>query len=68
MNTSIKRTSEEWLIEFGIDRRDILNPDGWDRWNFDVSWAERISLREFQGRLKKSTLVNTPDIRKALGY
>jgi len=68
VNANINRTSDEWLIEFGIDRHDILDPDGWDRWNFDVSWAEVISLNEFKKRLKASTVNVTPEIRKAIYY
>ena len=57
-NIEIKKTSIEWLmniqnhIEFSI-----LDPDGWDRENYQYSfYEERISKEEFLDRLYKSTL------------
>lgn len=33
----------------------VLDPDGWDRANFEQSWAEMISEEEFRARLQRST-------------
>lgn len=55
MNDNILKTSEEWLELKFPDVR-ILDPDGWDRKNFDYSFnIEKIDFIEFQQRLAKST-------------
>lgn len=46
------RTPTEWEQLLGFQ---ILDPDGWDRSNFEVSWAEPISESEFRTRLAVST-------------
>jgi len=52
-----KKTSREWCRELRIAQRDILDPDGWDRTNFDYSFrAEKVSLEEFGDRLGCSTV------------
>lgn len=48
------RSSVDWLKDF--PNLVILDPDGWDRSNFDESWAELISREEFLDRVTKSTL------------
>ncbi len=60
MATKIKKeklkSSEEWQREFK-DKILVLDPDGWDRKNFEYSWKkEKISLAEFKKRCEKSTL------------
>lgn len=51
-----KRTSEEWYKEF---RYIILDPDGWDRKNFQFSWyEEEITYKEFIHRAMRSTISN----------
>ena len=62
----MKKNSSDWCKHFGIDRHDIMDPDGWDRWNFDASWAEAIDMQEFLRRLRESTVVHTPAIGKAI--
>ena len=50
----IKKTSAEWIKEVGYE---VLDPDGWDRANFDYSWnKEKITMAEFQRRLALSTV------------
>lgn len=49
------RTSEEW----SNTRQDVIvmDPDGWDRRNFQFSWfEEKITSSEFQRRLMRSTV------------
>jgi hypothetical protein len=53
----IKKTSEEWLKELYPDYV-ILDPDGWDRTNFDYSFnKELITEDEFKLRFMKSTIM-----------
>ena len=48
------KTSQDWqdIIEEFIM---VEDPDGWDRQNFDASWAELITWDEFMERLSVST-------------
>ena len=49
-----KKVSSEWIMEVGYE---VLDPDGWDRSNFQYSWyEEEISYEEFQKRLINSTI------------
>jgi len=53
----IKKTSAEWIRESVFL---VLDPDGWDRVNFDFSWnQEKITMAEFQRRLSRSTTYKT---------
>lgn len=52
-------SSDEWLARLNIDRKSILDPDGWDRSNFEASWAEKITRDEFVNRVLKSTCTLT---------
>jgi hypothetical protein len=57
MNKLIKKSSEEWFKELYEGRIEIMDPDGWDRYNFDYSWYdEKIDIIEFEKRLMVSTL------------
>jgi len=48
------RTSEEWNQIFNIP---IMDPDGWDRKNYDYSFKEeKISYEEFRMRVNRSTI------------
>ena len=48
------RTSEEWNQIFNIR---IMDPDGWDRKNYDYSFKEeKISYEEFRMRVNRSTI------------
>ena len=47
-------TSEEWSKEYIL--AEIIDPDGWDRSNFQYSWyEEKISFKEFEQRAMRST-------------
>jgi hypothetical protein len=49
------RTSEEWQ-KLQPDTV-VLDPDGWDRQNFEYSWHEElISLAEYGKRVNSSTI------------
>lgn len=48
-------TSEQWHNKFKHEV-EVIDPDGWDRKNFEYSWyKERISQKEFEKRLMEST-------------
>jgi hypothetical protein len=52
----ILKTSEEWQKEIKHFMR-VLDPDGWDRKNFQHSWyEEKISKQEFCKRTSISTV------------
>jgi hypothetical protein len=42
-----------------------MDADGWDRMNFDESWAELINHEEFLNRAFRSTMAANADLRKA---
>lgn len=50
-----KLDAEGWLNTPKYQGIMVLDPDGWDRKNFDSSWAEIISEQEFERRLSLST-------------
>lgn len=50
----MKKVSSEWIKEYNIK---ILDPDGWDRKNYDYSFnKEKITKEEFERRLVRSTI------------
>jgi len=50
-----RRTSEEWQRLYPKIR--VLDPDGWDRRNYDYSWhQELITEEEYGRRLAQSTI------------
>jgi len=54
------KTSEEWkeILLDGIDI-DILDPDGWDRQNWQYSFKEeKITAGEFRNRVSRSTCMS----------
>ncbi len=52
----IKKTSNQWYKHLE-DKIKIIDPDGWNRKNFDYSWFyEEITWDEFINRLIKSTI------------
>jgi hypothetical protein len=54
MTNEIK-TSEEWSKEL-LKGSVILDPDGWDRQNYQFSWfEEKITAKEFLLRASSST-------------
>lgn len=50
-----KRTPDEWLATPDYTGIVVLDPDGWDRSNFEESWAEAITRDEFESRIGTST-------------
>lgn len=53
----MKKASSEWIKEYNIK---ILDPDGWDRKNYDYSFnQEKITRTEFEKRLVRSTIQGT---------
>lgn len=53
---STLRTSKHWVACFNVV---ILDPDGWDRKNYDESFNyEKINLQEFFARLRDSSCMN----------
>lgn len=53
----VKKAPELWILQTGIQ---ILDPDGWDRKNYQVSWYEPITRDEFIERAKMSTCYAWP--------
>ena len=50
----MKKISSEWIKEYNVK---ILDPDGWDRKNYDYSFnKEKITREEFERRLVRSTV------------
>jgi hypothetical protein len=53
----LKKTSVEWHKELYPDYI-ILDPDGWDRTNYDFSFnEEKITEEEFKERFLRSTIM-----------
>lgn len=50
-----RMTAEEWLNIPDYHGVKVLDPDGWDRSDFERSWAEQITREEFEARLTEST-------------
>ena len=66
-NITIKelKTSQDWfndaVVINGHHLNKVLEPDGWDRKNYQYSWyEEKISFREFIRRCEISTCVWRP--------
>ena len=53
------KTSEQWsIIHKALTGQIVVDPDGWDRKNYDYAWhKEEISHEEFIRRLENSTTV-----------
>jgi hypothetical protein len=51
-----KQNADKWLASPIFNGVTVLDPDGWDRSNFAESWAEQITLGEFNRRLNLSTI------------
>ena len=52
-----RKTPAEWLATADYDGITILDPDGWDRTDFEASWNEPITRHEFTVRLGLCTCV-----------
>lgn len=52
----ILKTSQEWQEIFYTIK--VVDPDGWDRKNFQYSWhEEKITREEYSNRIEKSTVM-----------
>lgn len=59
------KTSEKWANVLLKDGEMILDPDGWDRENFQYSFFEEmINEEEFRRRMMFSTVVLAPQEKK----
>ncbi|TLX16011.1 hypothetical protein [Rhizobium sp. MHM7A] len=57
MTEQILKTSEQWQAD-AEHTYVVLDPDGWDRSNFEFSfYEEKITEQEFMKRLASSTLM-----------
>lgn len=53
----IKKTSAQWQSLYPYPK--VLDPDGWDRKNYDYSWNEElITLEEYKNRCNRSTCLH----------
>lgn len=50
------KTSQEWL-DILYPGTIVMDPDGWDRKNFEKNWNEKINKEEFEKRLCYSTCI-----------
>ena len=55
-----KKNAEGWLATDRYAGVTVLDPDGWDRKNFVQSWAEELTLEEFDERLLQCTVQILP--------
>lgn len=53
----LKLTPDEWLARSEFWGVVVVDPDGWDRTNFEKSWLEPLTHSEFKRRLEKSTCI-----------
>lgn len=57
--TPITKTSNEWIKEEEYTEIIIMDPDGWDRQNYEYSFNEElITKEEFFNRLSLSTCMH----------
>jgi hypothetical protein len=54
----MKKTPDEWLKDPKYSGITVVDPDGWDRINFEQSWAEPITEVEFTARVMMSSCLN----------
>lgn len=62
----MSKSADEWLASPEYLGVTILDPDGWDRFNFDTSWKEKITKREFNRRLSLSTSIIDKNLQGGL--
>lgn len=56
-DTEILLTPDEWLRTEAYKDLTILDPDGWDRTNFEEDWIKPITVEEFNKRIIISTII-----------
>lgn len=55
--SEIKKSSQQWQSLYPYPK--VLDPDGWDRENYNYSWYEElITLEEYNRRVSNSTCMN----------
>lgn len=54
------KSSALWAQDDDYKHMTIMDPDGWDRQNFEESWNEEITKEEFDKRLLQSTVIMRP--------
>jgi len=54
----IKKSSREWLLD--CPTLVVYDPDGWNRQDFNNSWNELITKKEFDKRVSHSTCLIYP--------
>lgn len=59
------RTPAEWEKELDVI---VVDPDGWDRTNFEEDWAKPISREEFNQKLGRSSVTDLGAVARALGW
>lgn len=52
------KSSYDWLAHPDYSHIMVMDPDGWDRSNYEASMEELITESEFQSRLMQSTIVS----------
>lgn len=66
MTEQILKTSEQWQSDVEHTYV-VLDPDGWDRSNFQFSFhEEKITEEEFMKRLANSTIIIGPKRRPGI--
>lgn len=58
------KTPDEWLATDHFEGVKVLDPDGWDRKDFERTWAQKITYPEMLKRLSKSTVKYPPRLLK----
>ncbi len=53
----MKRDGQGWLAQPEYKGLVVMDPDGWNRTDFDNSWREEITKEEFDRRVLHSTCV-----------
>jgi len=53
--SSEKRSSKEWQMLYPDVI--VMDPDGWNRKDFEASWNEAITLEEYNKRVSVSTCI-----------
>ena len=55
---SVEKTSQQWYYELRkTENITIMDPDGWDRTNYQYSFTEELITKEkFNERLSRSTV------------
>ncbi len=61
MTDQVLKSADEWLATPEFAGATVLDPDGWDRKNFEESWAEKIDHDEMMKRFCISTVMIKPD-------